>query len=115
MDLKTKVEKIKMLHEHHGRGKHAESFAKLITAMRKFSDCRNIVAHRKCVGKSRSEPSRLAFLSAKHIKKVPGQFEIMYVDHSELITSAEFARDSAVKVHEMIIAIEDSRKRRSGG
>jgi hypothetical protein len=107
MDLKTKVEKIKMLHEHHGHADSAQRFAKLITAMKDYSDCRNIVAHRKCVGRLISEPSRLAFLSAKHVKKTPGQFEIVCVDHSELVASANFARDTAVKVHEMIVAIED--------
>lgn len=76
MDLKTKVEKIKMLEDHNGRSKSAASFANLAIAMRKFSDCRNIIAHRKCVGKLSSEPRRLAFLSARHVKKVPGQFEL---------------------------------------
>lgn len=113
MDLKTKVEKIKMIHEHHGSSAGAATFAKLANAMKNLSECRNIVAHRKCIGKLISEPTRLSFLSAKHVKKVPGQFEIVCVDHSELIASAEFARDAAVKVHDMIVAIEDRQEDRS--
>jgi hypothetical protein len=106
MDLKTKVEKIKMLNDHHGRLKSAASLGRLITAMRTFSESRKVVAHRKCIGRLISAPTRLVFLSARHIKKLPGQFEMLCVDHSELVASAEFARGASVKVHAMIEAIE---------
>lgn len=115
MDLKTKVEKIKMLHAHHSYSKATEGFTTLITSMKHYSDCRNIVAHRKCVGRLVSEPTRLAFLSAKHIKKTPGQFEIVCVDHSELVESAEFARDTALNIGAMITAIETRNKNSPDG
>ena len=115
MDLKTKVEKIKLLHEHHGRSDGAAGFARLAASMKDFSDCRNIVAHRKCVGRLHSQPSKLAFLSAKHVKKIPGQFEIVCVDHSELVASAEFARTAAEEIHDMIVAIEDRKKNGANG
>ena len=108
MDLKTKVEKIKILYEHHSQSRGAASFAKLANGIKKYAVCRNIVAHRKCIGSLISEPTRVVFLSAKHVKNVPGQFEMICVDQSELIASAEFARNAAVKVHSMIVGLEES-------
>lgn len=108
MDLKTKVEKIKALYDHHGQKSSSASLGKLITAMREYSSCRNSVAHRKCIGKSKSAPTRLLFLSARHVKGVPGQFEMLSIDHSELVASAAFARDASVKIHELIEKLDPS-------
>jgi hypothetical protein len=108
MDLKTKVEKIKILNAHRGLKEEAAKFARLATAIKNLSECRNTVAHRKCVGKMTSEPTRLVFLSAKHVKNVLGQFEVVCVDHSELEASAKFARKASEIVHRMVAAIEES-------
>ncbi|WP_143146817.1 hypothetical protein [Novosphingobium sp. NDB2Meth1] len=109
MDLKTKVEKIKLLHAHYGLDDHAKSFAALSSKMQEFSKCRNTVAHRKCIGKSLSDPTRLIFISAKHVKGQPDVFEMLSVDHSELIASAFFARQASQSIADMIGEIEDAR------
>lgn len=106
MDFKTKVERLKALHDHHGKSGAAASLGRLITSMRTFSASRNTVAHRKHVGRMKSDPTRLVFLSSKHVKGKPGHFEILCVDHSELIASAKFARDASAKVQIMIERIE---------
>lgn len=109
MDLKSKVEKIKVLYDHLGNKAGAANLTKLITAMKAYSQCRNTVAHRKVIGKLISQPTRLVFLSARHVKGQPGKFEVDCVDHSELVASAKFARDAAVKVNSLIVKFEDSR------
>lgn len=107
MDLKTKVEKIKALNDHHTIVKNVTTFTKIAKEMKKCSDCRNVIAHRKCVGKLTSSPQRLVFLSAKHVKKVPGQFEMIAIGHSEFVNSAKFARQTSDDIHTMICSIED--------
>ena len=109
MDLKTKAEKIKMLYDHAGNTTVAAQFTRLIKAMQTFSECRNTIAHRKVIGRMISKPTRLAFMSAKHVKRQPGVFEMLCIDNTELIASAQFARKAAVKIHEMIGVLEDSR------
>jgi hypothetical protein len=106
MDLKTKVERIKALCEHRGHAAAKEWAAKLIPAMQEHSISRNAVAHRKCVGRLISQPTRLVFMSAKHVKGYAGRFEMMAIDHSELTASAKFARKAAKEVGAMIDGIE---------
>ncbi|CAM3264330.1 hypothetical protein SPAN111604_13710 [Sphingomonas antarctica] len=108
MDLKTKAEKIKVLYDHIGNKAAATNMSKLITAMKEYSFCRNAVAHRKVIGRMTSDPTRIAFLSAKHVKGEVGKYEILAIDHSEFIASAKFARAASVKVHELMIKFEDS-------
>ena len=115
MDLKTKVEKIKMLYDHCGDSASASHLAKLSTAIQKFSECRNTVAHRKVIGRLISQPTRLVFLSAKHVKRQRGVFEMLNVDHAELIMSAKFAREASVRIHSIVINFEDSRDNRRNG
>jgi len=106
MDLKTKAERIKSLYSHLGNDAGAASFSKLSNAMREFSFSRNSIAHRKCIGRLKSEPSRLVFMSSRHVKGEQGSFEMIAIDRSEMIASAKFARDAAVTVANMINAIE---------
>jgi hypothetical protein len=108
MDLKTKVERMKMLYDHLGNAVGRNSMGRLITAMREYSACRNAIAHRKCIGRLISDPARLVFLSARHIKAEPGRFEMLAIDRSEMVASAEFARKAAVTVAKMIDALDAS-------
>ncbi len=108
MDLKTKVERIKALYEQYGNSVGKNAMGRLITAMREFSFSRNAIAHRKCVGKLISQPTRLVFLSTKHIKGQSDSFEMLAIDHSEMTASAKFARDASVTVARMIDAIQAS-------
>lgn len=108
MDLKTKVERIKAFYTHIRHKRGADQLGKLLTSMQKASDCRNVIAHRKLVGRLISKPTRLVFLSARHVKGGQGRFEMLAIDHSEFVASARFARRAAEKVHEMIIVYEDS-------
>jgi hypothetical protein len=110
MDLKTKAERIKMLYDHAGNERGSASFNRLINAMKKHSFSRNAIAHRKCIGKLISKPTMLVFMSSKHVKGQANQFEMLCIDHSEIVGSAKFAREAAVKIGDMIIAIEDRRK-----
>jgi hypothetical protein len=107
MDLKTKVERIKMLYDHRGESADAASLAKLITTMKHFSVCRNSVAHRKLIGRLFSDPTRMVFLSARHIKHSTNQFEMVSIHHSELIESGKFARKASEKIHDLIATLED--------
>jgi hypothetical protein len=113
MDLKTKVERLKLLNDHHGYTGGAASLGQLITSMRHYSASRNTLAHRKHIGRMKSQPTRLVFLSSRHVKGSPGRFEILCIDHSEFIASAKFARDAAVKIGAMIERIEG--RRNDGG
>jgi hypothetical protein len=106
MDLKTKVERLKALHDHYGRSEGALSLGRLLKAMRSHSGSRNVIAHRKHVGRMKSEPKRLVFMSSKHVKGSIGSFEILCVHHSEFIASAAFARDASVKIAMMIDQID---------
>ena len=82
MDLKTKAERIKSLYSHLGNDAGAASFSKLSNAMREFSFSRNSIAHRKCIGRLKSEPSRLVFMSSRHVKGEQGSFEMIAIDRS---------------------------------
>jgi hypothetical protein len=106
MDLKTKLMRIKSLHEHHNKIEGAKSLRNLISNVEEFSASRNVIAHRKCIGSMISQPTRLVFMSSQHVKKQPGTLEILCVDHSELIASANFARQAAKNVKTLIDAIE---------
>lgn len=106
MDLKTKVERMKTLYAHYGNTDGARKLGQLTKAMELFSPSRNNIAHRKCIGRLISEPERLVFLSAKHVKGQRGQFEMLMVHHSEMVSSAKFARHAAGIVHRLIDAIE---------
>lgn len=106
MDLKTKVERMKMLYEHYGNATGKNSMVRLIAAMKEFSFSRNSIAHRKCIGRLISDPDRLVFMSAKHVKAEPGRFEMLCIDRSEMTASAEFARKASVTVARMIDAID---------
>jgi hypothetical protein len=109
MDLKTKVERIKSLYEQYGNAAAKDSFTKLIKSMKDFSSSRNAIAHRKCIGRLISQPTRVVFLSSKHVKGQRDRVEMMCVDHSEMIASADFARKAAASVHRKIDAFEDRR------
>jgi hypothetical protein len=106
MDLKTKAEKIKILYDHRQMKKDTESLTSLISGMKTFSACRNAIAHRKVIGRLKSVPTRIVFLSAKHIKRSPGQFEMLAIDHSEMIASAAFASNAAITVGKMITSLQ---------
>jgi hypothetical protein len=108
MDVKTKVERIKGLYEHLGNVAGTKGMAALKTAMMKHSSSRNVIAHRKCIGKLISQPTRLVFLSSKHVKGQAGRFEMLAIDHSEMVASAKFARAASRTVSKMIDAIDPS-------
>jgi hypothetical protein len=115
MDLKTKVERIKALYEQYGNTAGKDKMVQLINAMRLFSACRNTIAHRKCIGRLISQPQRLVFISTKHVKGQLDQFEMLAIDHSEMIASAKFARKASETIHRLIEAIETRREDGSNG
>ena len=94
MDTKTKITRLKQFFQHHGNAKEAALAQRLSKSHEKFVDARNTIAHRRCFGMQKSDPTRLMFSSTKHILGEVGKFEILAIDLSEIRAATKFASDA---------------------
>ncbi len=101
MQTKARIEKLKLAFSHYGNDSSAKSLTRLAKGHSKFADTRNAIAHRKCIGTLKDDPSRLVFTSTKHVKKSVGNFEVLAIDLSEIKAATDFAINAENNIWEI--------------
>lgn len=109
MTAKTKLDRMKLLAEHLGQTEAVASIASLASQERDMAECRNTIAHRRCIGLTTDDAGTewLVFTSTKHMKKERGMYEVRQVDLNEIRASASFASQASDKILEMVKPLAD--------
>jgi hypothetical protein len=102
MDGWTKLNRLKELFAHRGNAAVTDSLTLIMPRFQEHSTVRNTIAHKPCIGMSKSEPGTIYFSPFKVRKGVIGELIVQGVTVPELVHAALFARDFSAFLLEQI-------------
>ena len=99
MDTKTKLDRLKLLYEHHQMAKAVSRIAELKKAHLALVGIRNLLAHAACGGLSVSDPNKIYFSPVKAAKGRLGMMTIEAHTKDDFRLAARFAREMSDQIY----------------
>jgi hypothetical protein len=95
MDTKTKLDRLKMLYQHHKMEAAAQSISNMLSMHRAFVGVRNSVAHSLCVGHLREKPDFVVFTAGTLARGEPDMASVVAYPIDKMLMSADIVRIAA--------------------
>lgn len=99
MDTRTKLDRLKLIYEHHRMARAAESVERLKKKHAELVFIRNHIAHSICKGTLKSDRNAVAFTPFKASKGSVGYMAAHIISLADMRVAVKFARDVAKELN----------------
>lgn len=110
MDTKTKIERLKKLHNHLSIEPAATWIGYLHKTHETHVEVRNAICHKSCAGHHRRAPNYLIFHIAKPPIKMIGHMTVEMYHLDQIKAAITFAKEAADKISDIVKKLEELRE-----